>query len=197
MGCHGLLQGIFPNQGSNPGLLHGRWTLYCLNHQGSLISVNAIIYYKMKSFAQFLCLSPFWREIIIIGVIIPFFHVRNQSFREVEWLPKVCQDINTIYKRKNLPVENKGRDPLHYPPKWGFPGGSVGKKNPPAMWETWDRSLGQENPLEKGMATDSSFIAWRIPWKEEIVRLQSMGLQTLTHFLTSENLQVFFCFFEM
>ena len=35
-------------------------------------------------------------------------------------------------------------------------------KNPHAMWETWDRSLGQENSLEKGMATDSSILAWRI-----------------------------------
>ena len=35
--------------------------------------------------------------------------------------------------------------------------------NLPAMWETWVRSLGQEDPLEKGMATDSSVLAWRIP----------------------------------
>ena len=37
-------------------------------------------------------------------------------------------------------------------------------KNPPAMWETWVRSLGCEDPLEKGMATHSSILAWRIPW---------------------------------
>ena len=36
-------------------------------------------------------------------------------------------------------------------------------KNPPAMQETWVRSLGKEDPLEKGMATNSSFLAWRIP----------------------------------
>ena len=35
--CHALLQGIFPTQGSNPGLLHCRWILYCLSHQGSLL----------------------------------------------------------------------------------------------------------------------------------------------------------------
>ena len=40
-------------------------------------------------------------------------------------------------------------------------------KNPPAMQETWVQSLGQEDPLEKGMVTLSSFLAWRIPWKEE------------------------------
>ena len=37
-------------------------------------------------------------------------------------------------------------------------------KNPPAMWETWIRSLGWEDPLEKGTATHSSLLAWRIPW---------------------------------
>ena len=37
-------------------------------------------------------------------------------------------------------------------------------KNPPAMWETWVRSLGWEDPLEKGKATNSSILAWRIPW---------------------------------
>ena len=40
-------------------------------------------------------------------------------------------------------------------------------KNLPAMQETWVPSLGQEDPLEKGMATHSSFLAWRIPWTEE------------------------------
>ena len=47
----------------------------------------------------------------------------------------------------------------------------------PGMQETRVRSLGQEDPLEKEMATHSSTIAWRIPWREEPGRLQSMGLQ--------------------
>ena len=37
-------------------------------------------------------------------------------------------------------------------------------KNPPAKWETWVRSLGWEDPLEEGMATQSSILAWKIPW---------------------------------
>ena len=41
----------------------------------------------------------------------------------------------------------------------------------------WVRSLGQEDPLEKGMATHSSILAWRIPWTEKPGQLQSMGLQ--------------------
>ena len=44
-------------------------------------------------------------------------------------------------------------------------------KNPPAMQETWILSLGQERPLEKGMVTHSSILAWRIPWTEEPGRL--------------------------
>ena len=45
----------------------------------------------------------------------------------------------------------------------GSPGGSDSKKNPPAMQETWVQSLGWEDPLEEGMATHSSILAWRIP----------------------------------
>ena len=50
-------------------------------------------------------------------------------------------------------------------------------KNPPAMQETLVQFLGQEDPLEKGMVTHSSILAWRIPWTEEPCGLQSMGLQ--------------------
>ena len=45
------------------------------------------------------------------------------------------------------------------------------------MKETWVQSLGQEEPLEKGMATNSSILAWKIPWTEEPGVLQSMGSQ--------------------
>ena len=48
-------------------------------------------------------------------------------------------------------------------------------KNLPAMQETWVPSLGQEDPLEKGMATLSSILAWRVPWTKEPGELQSMG----------------------
>ena len=48
-------------------------------------------------------------------------------------------------------------------------------KNLPAMWETWIRFLSWEDPLEKGMATHSSIVAWRIPQTEEPGGLQSMG----------------------
>ena len=57
-----------------------------------------------------------------------------------------------------------------------FPGSSV-VKNLPAMQETWVRSLSEEDPLKKEMATHSSILAWEIPWMEESGRLQSLGSQ--------------------
>ena len=53
--------------------------------------------------------------------------------------------------------------------------------NLPAMWETWLWSLGWKDPLEKGAVTPSSILAWRIPWTEELHRLQSMGSQRVRH----------------
>ena len=54
-------------------------------------------------------------------------------------------------------------------------------KRLPTMQETWVRSLGQKDPLEKEMATHSSILAWRIPWAEEPGGLQSTGLQRVRH----------------
>ena len=54
-------------------------------------------------------------------------------------------------------------------------------KRLPTMRETWVQSLGQEDLLEKEMATHSSIFAWKIPWMEEPGRLQSMGLQRVRH----------------
>ena len=65
----------------------------------------------------------------------------------------------------------------------GFPGGAV-VKNPPANAgdaEDRVRSLGPEDFLAEGMATHSNILAWRIPWTEEPVRLQSRGLQTVRY----------------
>ena len=49
------------------------------------------------------------------------------------------------------------------------------------MQEIWVPSLGREDPLEKGMATPSSILAWRIPWAEVLVGIQSMGSQRVGH----------------
>ena len=54
-------------------------------------------------------------------------------------------------------------------------------KNPPAIWETWVQSLSWEDPLEEGVATHSSILAWKIPWTEELRGLQYMGSHRVRH----------------
>ena len=105
VGCHFLLQGIFPTQGSKLGLLYCRQILYQLSYKGSPM----------------------------------------QETKE-------------------------------------------------AMWETPVQFLGREDPLEKGMATHSSILAWRIPWTEESGGLQSMGSQSRTWLndLAQHNLTILF-----
>ena len=61
-------------------------------------------------------------------------------------------------------------------------------KKLPVMQETWVKSLGQEDPLEKEMTTHSSILAWRIPWTVEPGELQSMGLQRVRHDLATNTL---------
>ena len=68
----------------------------------------------------------------------------------------------------------------------GFPAGSV-VKNRLSMQEMQVQSLGQEDPLEKEMATHSSILAWEIPWTEETGGLQSMGLQKSWHNLVTKQ----------
>ena len=66
-------------------------------------------------------------------------------------------------------------------------------KNLPAVQEMWVISLDQEDPLEKGMATHSSILAWKIPWTEEPGRLQSMGSQRVGHDLATNPPPVCIC----
>ena len=67
----------------------------------------------------------------------------------------------------------------------GFPGGSV-VKNLPAKQEMQVQSLGQEDPLEKEMATHCKILAWEIPWTEEPGRLQSMDHKRVKHDLATK-----------
>ena len=68
-------------------------------------------------------------------------------------------------------------------------------KNPPTMQETQEtqvQSLGQEDPVEEGMAIHSSIFAWRIPWTKEPGGLQSMGSQRVRHDLATKQQQIVF-----
>ena len=82
--------------------------------------------------------------------------------------------IYPLYNLEQYHLENVGIVIL--PIVKGFPGG-LAVKNPPAMQQTQVQSLGQEDALEKEMATHSSILTWEIPWTEESGGLQSMGLQ--------------------
>ena len=81
-------------------------------------------------------------------------------------------DPSSIHGSGRSPEKGNG-NPLHY--SWAFLVAQL-VKNPPAMWETWIQSLGWEEPLEKGKATHTSILAWRIPWTP-----QSMGSQRVGH----------------
>ena len=67
-------------------------------------------------------------------------------------------------------------------------------KNPPVMQETWVLSLGGEDSLEKGMATHSSILAWRIPWTEELGRLQSSRVENSWTRLSDQHFHFHFTF---
>ena len=65
-------------------------------------------------------------------------------------------------------------------------------KNPPVMRETWIRSLGQEDPLEKEMATHSGILAWEISWTEESGKLESIESQRVRHdWATNTQIQAY------
>ena len=68
------------------------------------------------------------------------------------------------------------------------------EKNQPAVQETQVQSLGWEDPLEKGIATHSSILAWRIPWTEEPGSLQSRGSRRVRHGLATNTTQTTFIF---
>ena len=63
----------------------------------------------------------------------------------------------------------------------GFPSGSAVKTLPASIGATWVQSLSQEDPLQEGIATHSSLLAWRIPWTEEPGGLQFIGSQRVRH----------------
>ena len=123
------------------------------------------------------------------------------SYRKIEMLLAECRDVCSVNRNtSHFPDSSVGKESAC---NAGDPGSIPGLgrsteeghllqyswaslvaqlvKNPLAMQETWVRFLGWEDPLEKGKATHSSILAWRIPWTEEPARLQSMGLPRVGH----------------
>ena len=100
-----------------------------------------------------------------------------------------CDMLSPMAYKQNIPGQVMPFFSLCVEDPKGFSGGSS-VKNPPAAGstqETWVLSLGQEEPLEKEMATHSSIFAQKIPWMQEPGRLQSMGLQRVGHELVTKQ----------
>ena len=137
-----LLQGIFPNQGWNPGLLHCRQILYHL--------------------------SPTMSKLINVFVILPEIEFQQSLFKcpgGSEGKDSACSagDLGSIPGSRRSRGGGHG-NPLQY--SWACLAAQL-VKNPPAVRETWVPSLGGEDPLEEGLATRSSTLGWRSPWREE------------------------------
>ena len=114
------------------------------------------------------------------GWPLPMWHLPPQSPRRVQstwYLYVMGQFIQNVFnKPMNLFPHSNHRVHSSLYIEWDFPVAQI-VQHLPAMQETLVLSLGWEEPLEKGMATYSSILGWRIPWTEEPDGLQSMGLQ--------------------
>ena len=103
------------------------------------------------------------------------------------WLGTVDTEMSEVQPQASRKVQSNGTDRhtlANFRAVYGLCRASLVAqtvKNLTAMRETWVRSLGWEDPLEEGMATHTSILAWRISWTEEPGGLQSMGSHTVGH----------------
>ena len=185
MGSLSLLQGIFLTQESNQGLLHHRKILYQLSYEGSprtytLTKAPHPNYYPTPDEPLFpdyssnlktnLGFSPSLRQTSR--------YVTNKSLNTL--LVYVCAASLLSIAKPNLGGRIHFISQGDYNISQIFPHNirslvSQMVKNLPVIQETQFQSLGQEDPLEKGTATHSSVLAWRILWTEKPDGLQSMG----------------------
>ena len=155
VGSLSFLQGIFPTQGSNPGLLHCRGIPYQLSHQGSPWYVKCIVIKLLKN-------NKSRKESLFVRkMFIWIIWVKDACFLPL--LPKEFEHWKTNrsgfnFWKRVLRKKDEG---------CGASLVAQMVKNPPAMQETWVWSLGGEDPLEKQVAIHSSILAWRISWTEE------------------------------
>ena len=152
VGSLSLLQGIFPTQGSNPGLPHCRWIFYQLSHKGSPKILERVAYPFSRG-------SSWPRNRTSISCIVDGFFISFPDSSVGEESACNTGDPSLIPGLGRSAGEGIGY-PLQY--SWASLVAQL-VKNPPAMGETWVRSLNWEDPLEKGKATHCSILAWRIP----------------------------------
>ena len=163
--CLALLQGIFPAQGTNPGLPHCRRMLYHPTHHGSPRILEWVAY-------------PFSRG--------------SSQHRNGTGISCIAGGFFTQWATRKPPW---GYTLAYINPLFTFLPSLVAQtvKCLPTMRETRVWSLGREDLLEQAMAPHSSTLAWKIPWTEGPGRLQSMGSQRARHdWATSFSLSLYF-----
>ena len=149
MDCHFLLQGIFPTQRSNLGLLHCRQTLYHLRHQGSPKHTCKVdVKCRTKILLQAcLCSQP---KVLTGRLYCPLTHLLNNfSYNALRGACKTEMQKAAPASRESQTVEKATQ--------------VAQMKNLPAMQKILVPSLGWEDALEEGMAIHSSILAWNIP----------------------------------
>ena len=158
---------------------------------------------------KLLCLY-FWMVIIIFSDPLP---ISFLLFWEVSWILQLIDHVFTIYPHCSVCKESacNAGDPSLIPGLGRSTGKGIGYplqyswaslvaqlvKNLPAMWETWVRSLGWEDSLEKGKATHSSTLAWRIPWTPWLIhgvaksptRLSDFHFHSISLSVTSQQIK--------
>ena len=136
----------------------------------SLIFSNADIFLFMWFFKRVWVKHVSWNWLLELLLCIGFFKINDHAY-DISW------------RQVSFTYSPAGRVNIKCPSTHLLSASLVVQmaKNLPAMQETWVRFPGLEDPLEKGMYTHSSILAWEIPWTQEPGSLQSMGLQRLRH----------------
>ena len=154
MGCHFLLQRIFPTQRLNLSLLHWQAGSLPLSHTPNDKLIHSASFIK----------PPLSTSQLQEG--FPCSSAGEES---------ACkQETQILFLGQEDSLE-EGMATLSSILAWRIPQSMVVIKNLPAVQETWVRSRGWEDPLEKGMATHSSILAWRIPWTVWFMESQRVG----------------------
>ena len=135
-----------------------------------------LLYFNLFSFLFFLFLFSFFLKLCPGSNVDNYFATITSVIIFLHWCCKTDQCPNPYIPRLIILQSSHWKHLLS-------PSTTKARrlKHLPAMKETWVRSLGREDPLEKEMATHSSILAWRIPWSEELGGLQSMGSQRVGH----------------
>ena len=161
------------------------------------IFLNYCFFFPSKQAFKFFVLQYIFIDITVIIYTTKFLHMGIAHLPFV--LLGVFKIVFMLYSGYQFPlvlfyagldlekVERTHRIFFNWTSIRGLPNTGSAVKNPPAMQEIWVLSLGGEDPLEKEMATQSSILAWEIPWSEEVGRLQSMGSQKVRHDLATKQ----------